>query len=122
MSKKNLILIVDDEEEIRLLLKEFLENKGFEVLVAEDGQKALELAEKHIPDLVITDLLLPKEHGIDVIHEIKDRFFIPIIAISGIYKKDEIKEKIDDIYLDGFYEKPLNLEKLFKGIQAILNG
>lgn len=122
MSKKNLILIVDDEEEIRLLLKEFLENKGFEVLVAEDGQKALELAEKHIPDLVITDLLLPKEHGINVMHEIKDRFFIPIIAISGIYKKDEIKEKIDDIYLDGFYEKPLNLEKLFKGIQAILNG
>ena len=122
MSKKNLILIVDDEEEIRLLLKEFLEKKDFEVLVAEDGQKALELAEKHIPDLVITDLLLPKEHGIDVMHEIKDRFFIPIIAISGIYKKDEIKEKIDDIYLDGFYEKPLNLEELFKGIQAILYG
>jgi DNA-binding response OmpR family regulator len=122
MSKKNLILIVDDEEEIRLLLKEFLQNKDFEVLVAEDGHKALELAEKHIPDLVITDLLLPKEHGIDVMHEIKDRFFMPIIAISGIYKKAEIKEKIDDIYLDGFYEKPINLEELFKGIQAILYG
>jgi len=122
MSKKNLILIVDDEEEICLLLKEFLEKKDFEVLVAEDGQKALDLAEKHIPDLVITDLLLPKEHGIDVMREIKDRFFIPIIAISGIYKEDEIREKIDDIYLDGFYEKPLNLEELFKGIQAILYG
>jgi DNA-binding response OmpR family regulator len=122
MSKKNLILIVDDEDEIRVMLKEFLENKNFEVLVAEDGRKALELAEKRIPDLVITDLLLPKEHGIDVMHEIKDRFFIPIIAISGIYKKTEIKEKIDDIYLDGFYEKPLNLEELFKGIQAILYG
>jgi two-component system response regulator ResD len=122
MSKKNLILIVDDDEEICLLLKEFLEKKDFEVLLAKDGQKALELAEKHIPDLVITDLLLPKEHGIDVMHKIKDRFFMPIIAISGIYKKDEIKEKIDDIYLDGFYEKPLNLEELFKGIQAILYG
>jgi DNA-binding response OmpR family regulator len=122
MDKKNMILIVDDEEEIRSLLKEFLEEKGFEVLLAEDGQKALELAEKHIPDLVITDLLLPKEHGIDVMHEIKDRFFMPIIAISGIYKKDEIKEKINDIYLDGFYEKPLNLEELFMGIQAILYG
>jgi DNA-binding response OmpR family regulator len=122
MDKKNLILIVDDEAEIRSLLKEFLEEKGFEVLLAEDGQKALELAEKHIPDLVITDLLLPKEHGIDVMHEIKDRFFMPIIAISGIYKKEEIKEKINDIYLDGYYEKPLNLEELFKGIQAILYG
>ena len=122
MNKKNLVLIVDDEEEIRVLLKEFLQNKNYEVLVAEDGQKALELAEKHVPDLVITDLLLPKEHGIDVMREIKDRFFIPIIAISGIYKKSEIKEKIDDIFLDGFYEKPLNLEELFKGIQAILNG
>jgi DNA-binding response OmpR family regulator len=122
MSKKNLILIVDDEGDIRLLLKEFLEKRNFEVVVAEDGQKALELAEKRIPDLVITDLLLPKEHGIDVMNEIKDRFFIPIIAISGIYKKDEIKEKIDDMYFDGFYEKPLNLEELLKGIQAILNG
>ena len=122
MNKKNLILIVDDEEEIRLLLKEFLEKKDFEVLVAEDGKKALELAEKRIPDLVITDLLLPKEHGIDVIHEIKDRFFIPVIAISGIYKKAEIKEKLDDVYLEDFFEKPLNLEELFKGIQNVLNG
>lgn len=121
MSKKNLILIVDDEENIRSLLKEFLEAKGFEVLVAADGQKALELAEKHVPDLLITDLLLPKEHGIAVMHKIKDRFLTPVIAISGIYKKDEIKTKIDDIYLDGFYEKPLNLEALLKGIQAIFN-
>jgi len=122
MDKKNSILIVDDEEEIRLLLKEFLENKDFEVLLAEDGEKALELAETYSPDLVITDLLLPKKHGIDVMREIKDRFFMPVIAISGIYKKDEIKEKIDDIYLNGFYEKPLNLEDLLKGIQAVLNG
>jgi DNA-binding response OmpR family regulator len=122
MDKKNLILIVDDEEEIRSLLKEFLQNKGFAVLVAEDGRQALQLAEENVPDLVITDLLLPKEHGIDVMHEIKDRFFIPVIAISGIYKKAEIKEKIDDMFLDGFYEKPLNLEEMFKGIQAILYG
>jgi DNA-binding response OmpR family regulator len=121
MSKKNLILIVDDEEKIRSMLKEYLESKNFDVLVAADGQKALELAKKHLPDLVITDLLLPKEHGIDVMHEIKDRFFTPIIAISGIYNKEEIKAKLDDIYLDGFFEKPLNLEELFKGIQAVFD-
>lgn len=121
MGKKNLILVVDDDEEIRLLLKEFLESKGFAVVVAQDGQNAIELAEKQVPDLVITDLLLPKEHGIDVMHEIKDRFFTPIIAISGIYRKKEIEAKIDDIFLDGFYEKPLDLELLFKGIRTVLN-
>jgi DNA-binding response OmpR family regulator len=120
MNKKNLILVVDDEAEIRSLLKEFLEGKNYEVWLAEDGQKAIELAEKLTPDLVITDLLLPKEHGIDVLHQIKERFFIPVIAISGIYTKKEIMEDVDDIFLDGFYEKPLNLEGLLKGIQAIL--
>jgi DNA-binding response OmpR family regulator len=120
MSKKNLILVVDDEPEVRLLLKEFLESHNYEVCLAEDGQKAIELAEKRTPDLMITDLLLPKEHGIDVLHQIKERFFIPVIAISGIYKKDEIMEDVDDIFLDGFYEKPLNLEDLLKGIQAVL--
>ena len=122
MGKKKLILIVDDDEEICLLLKEFLEKNNFEVQVARDGQIALELAEKRVPDLLISDLLLPKEHGIEVMHKIKDRFFTPIIAMSGIYQKDEINTKMDDIYLDGFYEKPLDLEALLNGIQAVFNA
>jgi len=122
MEKKNLILIVDDEEEIRLLLKEFLEKNDFEVLLAEDGQQALKLAEEHIPDLVITDMLLPKEHGVEVMQAIKDKLFLPIIAISGIYKKNEIKDKIADVYIDGFFEKPLDLDGILACIHSILNG
>lgn len=122
MSKKNVILVVDDEAEIRLLLKEFLEGQDFDVCLAADGQQAIALAEKQKPDLVITDLLLPKEHGIDVLHTIKERFFIPVIAISGIYEKNEILAEVADIHLDGFYKKPLHLQDLLKGIQAILNG
>ncbi len=121
MEKKNSILIVDDEKEIRRLLKEFLEKNGFEVFVAEDGQQALKFATEHVPDLLITDLLLPKEHGIDVMHTIKDKLFLPIIAISGIYNKDEIKDRLDDIYIDGFFEKPLDLDKLLACIHSILN-
>jgi DNA-binding response OmpR family regulator len=122
MEKKNLILVVDDEEEIRLLLKEFLEKNGFAVMEAADGQQALKLAGEDVPDLVITDLLLPKEHGIDVMQNIKDRFFLPIIAISGIYKENEIKDRLGDIYIDGFFEKPLHLDKLLACIRSILNG
>jgi DNA-binding response OmpR family regulator len=121
MEKKNLILVVDDEEEIRLLLKEFLEKNGFAVVEAADGQQALKLAGENVPDLVITDLLLPKEHGIDVMQNIKDRFFLPIIAISGIYKENEIKDRLGDIYIDGFFEKPLNLDKVLACIHSILN-
>lgn len=121
MEKKNLILVVDDEEEIRLLLKEFLEKNGFAVVEAADGQQALKLAEENVPDLVITDLLLPKEHGIDVMQNIKDRFFLPIIAISGIYKENEIKDRLGDIYIDGFFEKPLDLDKVLVCIRSILN-
>ena len=121
MDKKKLILIVDDDADVCQMLKEFLEGKGFEVSAAPDGRKALELAAEIGPDLVITDLLLPKEHGIDVMREIKDRFLTPVIAISGIYKKEEIETKLDGIYLNGFYEKPLNLDALFHGIQAVFN-
>lgn len=122
MRKKNLILIVDDEEEVRLLLKEFLEKNDFDVIVAEDGQQALKLAGEHIPDLVITDMLLPKEHGIDVMQSIKDKLLLPVIAISGIYKKNEIKDRVSDIYIDGFFEKPLNLDEILACINSILNG
>jgi DNA-binding response OmpR family regulator len=122
MEAQNTILIVDDEEEIRLLLREFLEKNGFTVLAAADGQQALKLAGEQPPDLVITDLLLPKEHGIDVIQAIKDRFFLPIIAISGIYKKDEIRNQVGDVFIDAFFEKPLDLEGILACIHSILNG
>lgn len=122
METKNTILIVDDEEEIRLLLREFLEKNGFAVLAAADGQQALQLADEHRPDLVITDLLLPKEHGIDVIQAIKDRFFLPIIAISGIYKRDEIKDKVGDVFIDDFFAKPLDLAGILASVRTLLNG
>jgi DNA-binding response OmpR family regulator len=122
MEEKNTILIVDDEKDIRLLLREFLEKNGFTVLAAEDGQQALQLAGEHLPDLVITDLLLPKEHGIEVMQAIKDRYLLPIIAISGIYKQEEIKARIGDVFIEGFSEKPLDLEAILACVRSILNG
>jgi DNA-binding response OmpR family regulator len=122
MEEKNTILIVDDEKEIRLLLQEFLEKHGYTVLAAEDGQQALQLAGEHLPDLVITDLLLPKEHGIEVMQAIKDRYLLPIIAISGIYKQEEIKTRIADVFIEGFFEKPLDLEAILVCVRSILNG
>lgn len=121
METKPTILIVDDDVEIRRLLQEFLESNGFSVLLAEDGQQALKRVAEQVPDLVITDLLLPKEHGIDVMQTIKDKFFLPIIAISGIYKESEVRNKVNDIYIEGFFEKPLDLNGILACIRSTLN-
>ena len=122
MSEIKTILVVDDEEDIRKLLQDFLESRNYHVLTAADGSQALELAKKHVPDLIVTDMLLPKVHGVELAQLIKDNFFIPVVGISGVYKKEEINQKIDDFYLDGFFEKPIDLEALFQRIQSILNA
>ena len=122
MEKQKLILIVDDDETVRNLLKEALEEQQFKVILAADGRTALDLAEKNIPDLVITDLLLQKEHGIRVLHTIKEKYFIPIVVISGIYHRHEIMKIIEDHNIDGFFEKPLNIVELVKKIKSILNA
>jgi len=122
MASKQTILIVDDEIEIRQMLQEFLERNGYAVLAAEDGQQALQLAGERRPDLVITDLLLPKEHGIEVMQAIKDQFFLPIIAMSGVYRKDEVAGQVGDVFIDGYFEKPLDLEGVLACVRAILNG
>jgi DNA-binding response OmpR family regulator len=116
------VLVVDDEPEIRKLLLEFLLAQNLDVLIAEDGTTALELAQAHIPDLVITDFLLPREHGIDVVRTIKERFFIPVIGISGIYGAAEVNIQLEYCGLDGFFPKPLDLNALWQCVQLILNG
>lgn len=122
MESKHTILVVDDEAEVRQLLQEFLERNGYGVITAEDGEQALKLAGEQVPDLVITDLLLPKEHGIDVMQSIKDKFFLPIIAMSGVYRKDEVQGRLGDVFIDGYFEKPLDLEGVLACVRAILNG
>ena len=82
MSKK--ILIVDDEPSVLKMLRKMLKEQPEEILQAEDGEQALELCKEHEIDLVITDIVMPKKHGIDLIMEIKKlSSSLPIIAISG---------------------------------------
>ena len=113
------ILVVDDEQEIRDLLKEFLEENKFNVVLAADGLKALELIEKKLPGLAIVDLLLPGEHGINLVKTIKEKYFIPTIIISSIYRREELEDFIEEFFVEGYFEKPINLNELLKKINAI---
>ena len=118
--KKN-VMVIEDDLEVLEMLKDFLEVKGFDVTVESDGLKALELIPKILPDIIVMDLLLPGEHGINLIRTVKEKYFIPIIAISGIYKKDEIEDIIEDYFVEDFMKKPLTLEELAKKINKIIN-
>ena len=89
MAKKiavNEILICDDSPQTRLLLKTVFSTEGFFVLEAEDGVSAQELAEKHIPDLIIMDVVMPGQDGITTIKNLHSNAVtsnIPIIVITG---------------------------------------
>ena len=122
MQSKKHILIIDDEPEVTELLKDFFEENNFTTETIADGNKALDYFEHALPDIVITDLLLPGEHGVNVIKIIKENYFVPVIAITGIYKKDDLKNVIDDYSVEAFFEKPVNLEALLEKVNSILNA
>ena len=78
------VLVVDDEEPVRFLLRKLLEREGHRVAVAADGESALAAYDQSPPDLVITDLVMPRMNGLQTIRRMTESHpNIPIIAISG---------------------------------------
>ena len=78
------VLVVNDDEQMRRLLQEALVRSGHTVDLAADGRRAMHLLAQRVPDLVIMDLIMPDQEGIETIMEMKRTFpTVPIIAISG---------------------------------------
>jgi len=122
MSKK--ILIVDDEENMRILLQETLEefeDKGVVVLVAENGNDAIEsvLAEK--PNLVILDVMMPGVDGFDVCNTIKNELgmkdtYVLMLSADG---QEFNKQKSIDVGTDGFMTKPFDPDEIAEKVAQI---
>jgi DNA-binding response OmpR family regulator len=78
------ILVIDDDEQLRKVLRQSLEREGYEVLDAPDGNKGMKLYREHGADLIITDLIMPDKEGLETINEARRNFpQVKIIAISG---------------------------------------
>ena len=77
------ILVVEDEENIRTNIKEYLENQHYQVLEAGDGELGLELVESMKPDLIILDLMLPKVDGMEVCKQVRRHHNTPIIMVTA---------------------------------------
>ena len=121
MTKKE-ILIVEDEDDIRKLMKSFLEKKGFDITLAEDGSSAVEILQNKNFDLLIVDVLLPGEHGLDLIKMKGHNFITPIILISGIYNEDEIAEMMKDPNVKFFIKKPFDLNDFYEKVNEAINA
>jgi CheY-like chemotaxis protein len=90
MAKKQKILVVDDELDMRTFIATLLETKGYKPVVASDGLEGIRLAKEEKPALIILDIMMPKEGGVQMYRDIKtDETLkgIPVIMLSGIAKK-----------------------------------
>jgi two-component system, OmpR family, KDP operon response regulator KdpE len=119
MSAKR-ILVVDDEQQITRVLRTVLQTHGYDVRVAEDGVSALEQMSTWEPDLVITDLAMPRMDGVLLSAEIRSRSTaIPIIVLSV---RDQEKYKVEalDTGADDYVTKPFGVQELLARVRAQL--
>ncbi|HKV94275.1 MAG TPA: response regulator transcription factor [Candidatus Angelobacter sp.] len=119
MPDRSRILVVDDEPQITRVLKTSLVMHGYEVQVANDGAAGLKAFDTWKPDLVITDLAMPKMTGVELCENIRDRSQVPIIVLSV---RGEDKHKIDalDKGADDYVTKPFSINELLARIRANL--
>ena len=113
------ILIVDDDENICELLRLYLEKDGFETIVANDGEQAVDFANKYSPDLILLDIMLPKLDGWQVCREIRKTSETPIIMLTA---KGETFDKILGLELgaDDYVSKPFDTKEVIARIKAVL--
>ncbi len=105
------ILVVDDENTIREVVRRYLEREGFTVREAEDGYEALDAIEEFPPDLIVLDLMLPGIDGLTITRNLRDRQPIPIVMLTA---KSEVRDRIRglDLGADDYVTKPFSPQEL----------
>jgi CheY-like chemotaxis protein len=124
--ENKLVLIVDDEKDITAYLKMALEDNGFQVQTASDGQEAMECVKKQKPDLISLDLVMPKGSGLKFYRELqkdKELSKIPVIIVTG-HARDELgKADFSEMMMSGpgiYLEKPITAETYTNAVKKTL--
>lgn len=115
------VLLVDDEEALRASLSYALIKEGYQVTTAADGQTALKLFHKQVPDVMILDLMLPGIDGMELCWRIRAFSSVPILMLTA---KDQDIDKVWGLEAgaDDYITKPFNTRELLARIKAVLRG
>lgn len=116
------ILIIDDDEQIRILLRQVMEWGGHEVIEAADGREGMLLQRKQQADLVITDLIMPEQEGLETITLLKKEYpLVKIIAISGGGRigPDAYLPAAQELGADRVFSKPFDVRELATTVREL---
>jgi len=113
------VLLVDDDEKLRRLLKEYLEGYEFHVFTLADGEAVLNAVRKESPEIVILDIMLPKKDGLEVLKEIRAVSRVPVIMLTA---KGEEADRVVGLELgaDDYLPKPFSPRELLARMKAVL--
>ena len=119
MGEAGKIVVIDDEQSVREVVRAYLEKDGFTVFVAADGRDGLKLAERHQPDLIVLDLMLPDVSGEEICRDIRGRSDVPILMLTAKASEDE---RIEGLLLgaDDYLVKPFSPRELVARVRAVL--
>ena len=114
------ILIIDDDVPIQRILRRNLTMSGYEVLVADNGEQAVEMTRLHQPDLILLDICMPGElDGLEVCVQVRDFTQIPVIILSAVGEEKQ-KVKALDLGADDYLTKPFSNDELQARVRACL--
>ena len=118
-----LILIVEDNEKNRKLLRDVLQFKGYRTIEAEMGEDGVTLAMQHKPDLILMDYQLPGIDGIEAFRRIRNASgtaHIPIVAVTASAMPEEAR-KMKEAGFDGFLTKPINVKEFLQAVADLFS-
>jgi DNA-binding response OmpR family regulator len=120
-SKKKRVLLVDDDPEIIDALRYALNAKGFETLVARDGNQGLAMAEREDPDLVILDMMMPKRSGFLVLEKLRRTHPIPVrVIMITANEGSRHKAYAEMLGVDDYIRKPFGMDRLIDSVERLL--
>jgi DNA-binding response OmpR family regulator len=113
------ILVVDDEPTVTEVVSIYLKRAGYRVIVASDGQSALDVLESQSPDLVVLDLMLPEVDGLEITRWLRARGDVPIIMLTA--RREEVDRILGlELGADDYVVKPFSPQELVSRVKAVL--